>query len=193
MTGSQPESSHHGADLEITGDVRRTRDRCVGRGATSDQAGRHAVVERGATHTRSERTELCDLRRTRRTRSVAMSYRPPTPEGPQAQGSAWGFRGSSAFAAQRAGWYLRSDIIWNKPNCMPESREGQADPGRTSTSSCSASRRSTSTTLRAIGVRSARRPPHRLGHPHRTFPWSAFRGVPERTGRAVLASDDPDG
>jgi DNA modification methylase len=26
-----------------------------------------------------------------------------------------------AFALQDAGWYLRSDIIWNKPNCMPES------------------------------------------------------------------------
>ncbi len=26
-----------------------------------------------------------------------------------------------AFALQDAGWYLRSDIIWAKPNCMPES------------------------------------------------------------------------
>jgi len=26
-----------------------------------------------------------------------------------------------AFALQDDGWYLRSDIIWNKPNCMPES------------------------------------------------------------------------
>ncbi len=26
-----------------------------------------------------------------------------------------------AFALQAEGWYLRSDIIWNKPNCMPES------------------------------------------------------------------------
>ena len=26
-----------------------------------------------------------------------------------------------AFALQEDGWYLRSDIIWNKPNCMPES------------------------------------------------------------------------
>lgn len=26
-----------------------------------------------------------------------------------------------AFALQRAGWYLRSDIIWSKPNPMPES------------------------------------------------------------------------
>lgn len=26
-----------------------------------------------------------------------------------------------AFALQAKGWWLRSDIIWNKPNCMPES------------------------------------------------------------------------
>lgn len=26
-----------------------------------------------------------------------------------------------AFALQDAGWYLRQDIIWNKPGCMPES------------------------------------------------------------------------
>lgn len=26
-----------------------------------------------------------------------------------------------AFALQDRGWYLRSDIIWHKPNCMPES------------------------------------------------------------------------
>jgi DNA modification methylase len=26
-----------------------------------------------------------------------------------------------AFALQGDGWYLRSDIIWSKPNCMPES------------------------------------------------------------------------
>lgn len=26
-----------------------------------------------------------------------------------------------AFALRADGWYLRSDIIWNKPNCMPES------------------------------------------------------------------------
>ena len=26
-----------------------------------------------------------------------------------------------ALALQEAGWYLRADIIWNKPNCQPES------------------------------------------------------------------------
>lgn len=26
-----------------------------------------------------------------------------------------------AFALRAGGWYLRQDIVWNKPNCMPES------------------------------------------------------------------------
>jgi site-specific DNA-methyltransferase (cytosine-N4-specific) len=50
----------------------------------------------------------------------AMSYRPRTPEGLKPKdlvGIPWRL----ALALQKAGWYLRSDIIWEKPNCMPES------------------------------------------------------------------------
>ena len=50
----------------------------------------------------------------------AMSYRAPTPAGLKPKdlvGIPWRL----AFALQEAGWYLRSDIIWEKPNCMPES------------------------------------------------------------------------
>jgi site-specific DNA-methyltransferase (cytosine-N4-specific) len=50
----------------------------------------------------------------------AMSSRPPTPEGLKDKdliGVPWRF----AFAMQEAGWWLRSDIIWYKPNCQPES------------------------------------------------------------------------
>jgi site-specific DNA-methyltransferase (adenine-specific)/site-specific DNA-methyltransferase (cytosine-N4-specific) len=50
----------------------------------------------------------------------AMSYRPPTPKGLKPKdliGVPW----RVAFALQDDGWYLRSDIIWNKPNCQPES------------------------------------------------------------------------
>lgn len=50
----------------------------------------------------------------------AMSYRPPTPEGLKPKdliGIPWRL----AFALQSDGWYLRSDIIWYKPNCQPES------------------------------------------------------------------------
>lgn len=50
----------------------------------------------------------------------AMSYRPPTPAGLKPKdliGVPWRL----AFALQAAGWYLRSDIIWYKPNCQPES------------------------------------------------------------------------
>ncbi|MHB8544687.1 MAG: DNA-methyltransferase [Leptospirales bacterium] len=50
----------------------------------------------------------------------AMDYRAPTPEGLKSKdliGVPWRL----AFALQEDGWYLRSDIIWNKPNCQPES------------------------------------------------------------------------
>jgi site-specific DNA-methyltransferase (cytosine-N4-specific) len=50
----------------------------------------------------------------------AMSVRPDTPEGlkpKDLQGIPWRL----AFALQDDGWYLRSDIVWNKPNAMPES------------------------------------------------------------------------
>jgi site-specific DNA-methyltransferase (cytosine-N4-specific) len=53
-------------------------------------------------------------------RGRAMSYRPDTPEGLKKKdliGVAW----MVALACQRDGWYLRNDIIWNKPNCQPES------------------------------------------------------------------------
>lgn len=50
----------------------------------------------------------------------AMNVRPPTPEGLKPKdliGVPWRL----AFALQDAGWYLRADNIWNKPNCQPES------------------------------------------------------------------------
>lgn len=50
----------------------------------------------------------------------AMSYRAPTPEGLKPKdliGVPW----KLAFALQADGWYLRTDMIWNKPNCQPES------------------------------------------------------------------------
>ena len=50
----------------------------------------------------------------------AMSYRPPTPKGLKKKdliGVAW----MLAMGCQRNGWYLRNDIIWQKPNCQPES------------------------------------------------------------------------
>jgi site-specific DNA-methyltransferase (cytosine-N4-specific) len=50
----------------------------------------------------------------------AMDYRAPTPAGLKPKdliGVPW----KLAFALQADGWYLRTDIIWNKPNCQPES------------------------------------------------------------------------
>jgi site-specific DNA-methyltransferase (cytosine-N4-specific) len=49
-----------------------------------------------------------------------MAYRAPTPAGLKPKdliGVPWRL----AFALQADGWYLRTDIVWNKPNCQPES------------------------------------------------------------------------
>lgn len=50
----------------------------------------------------------------------AMAIRPDTPEGLKPKdliGVPWRL----AFALQSDGWYLRDDIVWHKPNAMPES------------------------------------------------------------------------
>lgn len=50
----------------------------------------------------------------------AMDVRPATPNGLKPKdlvGVPWRL----AFMLQAAGWHLRSDIIWEKPNCQPES------------------------------------------------------------------------
>ena len=50
----------------------------------------------------------------------AMNVRPDTPVGLKSKdllGVPWRL----AFALQADGWYLRSDVVWNKPNAMPES------------------------------------------------------------------------
>jgi site-specific DNA-methyltransferase (cytosine-N4-specific) len=50
----------------------------------------------------------------------AMDVRPDTPDGLKPKdliGIPWRL----AFALQEDGWYLRADIVWNKPNAMPES------------------------------------------------------------------------
>jgi len=50
----------------------------------------------------------------------AMSYRPNTPHGLKPKdliGVPWRL----AFALQDSGWYVRADVIWDKPNAMPES------------------------------------------------------------------------
>ncbi|MDE2639745.1 MAG: site-specific DNA-methyltransferase [Chloroflexota bacterium] len=56
----------------------------------------------------------------RKNRARAMSVRPPTPEGLKPKdliGLPWRL----AFGLQDAGWWLRSEVIWHKPNAHPES------------------------------------------------------------------------
>lgn len=71
----------------------------------------------GDTYTSGNRTRR-DVDRKNPAR--AMCYRPSTPEGLKPKdlvGLPW----RVAFALQADGWYLRSDIVWHKPNCQPES------------------------------------------------------------------------
>lgn len=56
----------------------------------------------------------------KKNRARAMDVRPDTPDGLKPKdliGIPWRL----AFALQDDGWFLRADIIWNKPNAMPES------------------------------------------------------------------------
>ena len=56
----------------------------------------------------------------RKNRTRAMEVRPPTPEGLKPKdliGLPWRI----AFALQDAGWWIRSEVIWHKPNAHPES------------------------------------------------------------------------
>ena len=50
----------------------------------------------------------------------AMSTRPQTPDGLKPK-DLMGVPWRLAFALQDDGWFLRSDVVWNKPNAMPES------------------------------------------------------------------------
>ena len=56
----------------------------------------------------------------KKNRARAMAVRPVTPEGLKPKdliGLPWRL----AFALQDAGWWIRSEVIWNKPNAHPES------------------------------------------------------------------------
>lgn len=50
----------------------------------------------------------------------AMDVRPSTPDGLKPK-DLLGIPWRLAFALQSDGWYLRSDVVWHKPNAMPES------------------------------------------------------------------------
>jgi DNA modification methylase len=71
----------------------------------------------GDSYTSGNRTWRAD---DKKNSARGMSYRPPTPQGLKPKdliGIPWRL----ALALQKDGWYLRSDIIWYKPNCQPES------------------------------------------------------------------------
>jgi site-specific DNA-methyltransferase (adenine-specific) len=56
----------------------------------------------------------------KKNRNRAMAVRPDNPPGLKDK-DLLGIPWRLAFALQDSGWYLRSDIVWHKPNAMPES------------------------------------------------------------------------
>lgn len=56
----------------------------------------------------------------KKNRARAMETRPPTPKGLKPK-DLLGIPWRLAFAIQEDGWFLRADIVWHKPNAMPES------------------------------------------------------------------------
>ncbi len=56
----------------------------------------------------------------KKNRARAMNVRPVTPDGLKPK-DLLGIPWRLAFALQDDGWCLRTDVVWNKPNAMPES------------------------------------------------------------------------
>ncbi len=75
------------------------------RGTTGQVAGRSACAERQIAAAQKRKSHTGSLGRT------------PGLKNKDLVGIPW----RVAFALQADGWYLRSDIIWHKPSCMPES------------------------------------------------------------------------
>ena len=83
----------------------------------------------------------------RKNRARAMQVRPPTPEGLKPKdliGVPWRL----AFALQDAGWWVRSEVIWYKPNAHPESVFGTAQQKLTKRFFSCRKSRTTITTMR---------------------------------------------
>lgn len=64
----------------------------------------------------NRKTRALDKRNSAR----AMAHRPETPPGLKPK-DLLGLPWRVAFALQRDGWYLRADIVWDRPNAQPES------------------------------------------------------------------------
>lgn len=113
-------------DYEISGQIglENTVDEYISRLVTVFEAVRHSLREDGTlwlnigdSYTSGGRTWRAP---DKKNPGRAMDQRPPTPGGLKSKdliGIPWRL----AMALQAAGWYLRADIIWNKPNCQPES------------------------------------------------------------------------
>ena len=126
----------------------------------------------------------------------AMSYRPPTPEGLKPKdliGVPW----RVALALQADGWYLRSEIIWHKPNCQPESVKDRPTLAHEHIFMLSKSERyyydHEAIKEPANGSGRLPQPPQRLEHQHRPLPGRALRHVPSRPRGALHPCRQPEG
>ena len=113
----------------------------------------------------------------------AMSIRPPTPDGLKPKdliGVPWRL----AFALQAAGWYLRADIVWNKPNCQPESVKDRPTRSHEMLFLFSKSEQYhyDPAAVRGPNGRNLRT---RLGHPDPAVQGGALRGLPAGPGRTL--------
>ena len=113
----------------------------------------------------------------------AMRSRPPTPEGLKDKdliGVPWRF----ALAMQEAGWWLRADIVWYKPNCQPES---VGDRPTRSHEHIFLFSKSETYRYDVDTVRRPQRPapPRRVGDQHRRVPRCALRHLPSRAGPSM--------
>ena len=100
----------------------------------------------------------------KKNRARAMSVRPPTPKGLKPKdliGVPWRL----AFALQAAGWWIRSEAIWYKPNAHPESVRDRPTKAHETVFLLSRNR-ITTTTPRAYSAPETSAP-HRVGNPDR--------------------------
>ena len=124
----------------------------------------------------------------------AMSVRPDNPpdlKDKDLLGVPWRL----AFALEADGWFLRSDIIWHKPNAMPESVKDRPTRAHQYVFMLTKSEKYAfyaDAVLEAAEGRWHSKSTHRLEHqhlsgqrrPHRLLPGSAGRALPARFHRA---------
>lgn len=122
----------------------------------------------------------------------AMNVRPDNPPGLKDK-DLLGIPWRLALALQDNGWFLRSDIVWHKPNVMPESVKDRPTRAHeylfmlTKTESYHYDQEAVKEPTENGHTQSA----HRLEHQYMQFRQFAYRFLSTGTGRTVCAGLDP--